>query len=255
MIVKNNKPVGRWFFYKVNGVALKEYIAGYSEMNIIDQTNRVDQIHKDLMTGYKRDFGKNGNKINALHVESIFNNVPAKLQETRKKCYTFLIQNKKLIFRRMEIKLTSYGATEEVTGSCHLLNIDGYRILVDCGMYQGNWDSYVRNWDSFLFDPNNIDAVILTHAHLDHCGRLPKLYAGGYNGPVYATGATIDLAHIVLKDSYFIMDEKAFRKKLPKMFSEKDLNRAMKSFVPLNYYEKQDLQATQRCSYIGLLHC
>jgi metallo-beta-lactamase family protein len=141
----------------------------------------------------------------------------------------------------MEIKLTSHGATEEVTGSCHLLNIDGYRILIDCGMYQGNWDSYVRNWDSFLFDAKNIDAVILTHAHLDHCGRLPKLFAAGYNGPIYATSGTIDLAHIVLKDSYFIMDEKAFRKKLPKMFSEKDLNRAMKSFVPLDYYEKQDL--------------
>ena len=141
----------------------------------------------------------------------------------------------------MEIKLTSYGATEEVTGSCHLLNIDGYRILVDCGMWQGNWDNYVKNWDSFLFDPQNVDAVILTHAHLDHCGRLPKLYSKGYNGPIYATGATIDLAKIVLEDSYFIMDEKAFRKKMPKMFGQKDLNRAMKSFVPLNYYEKQDL--------------
>jgi metallo-beta-lactamase family protein len=141
----------------------------------------------------------------------------------------------------MEVKLTSYGATEEVTGSCHLLNIDGYRILVDCGMWQGNWENYIKNWDSFLFDPKNIDAVILTHAHLDHCGRLPKLFAAGYNGPIYATPATIDLAQIVLKDSYFIMDEKAFRKKLPRMFSEKDLNRAMNSFVPLHYYAKQDL--------------
>lgn len=141
----------------------------------------------------------------------------------------------------MEIKLTSYGATEEVTGSCHLLNIDGYRILVDCGMYQGSWDNYVKNWDGFLFDPKNIDAVILTHAHLDHCGRLPKLYAKGYNGPIYATGATIDLAKIVLEDSYFITNEKAFRKKMPKMYRQADVNKTMQSFVPLNYYQKQDL--------------
>lgn len=141
----------------------------------------------------------------------------------------------------MEIKLTSYGATEEVTGSCHLLNIDGYRILVDCGMWQGDWENYRKNWNKFLFDPQNIDAVILTHAHLDHCGRLPKLYAGGYNGPIYATDATIDLAKIVLEDSYFIMDEKAFRKKMPKIYSQADVHKALKSFVPLNYYAQQDL--------------
>lgn len=141
----------------------------------------------------------------------------------------------------MEIKLTSHGATEEVTGSCHLLNIDGYRILVDCGMWQGDWDNYIKNWDKFLFDPKNIDAVILTHAHLDHCGRLPKLYAHGYNGPIYATDATIDLAKIVIEDSYFIMDEKAWRKKMPKLFGASDMNKAFKSFVSLNYYQKQTL--------------
>jgi len=142
---------------------------------------------------------------------------------------------------KMEIKLTSYGATEKVTGSCHLLNIDGYRILIDCGMYQGDWDSYVRNWDNLLFEPSNIDAVILTHAHLDHCGRLPKLYAGGYNGPIYTTDATIDLAKIVLEDSYFIMDEKAFRKKMPKIYSQAALTKTFNSFIPVKYYEKQSL--------------
>lgn len=141
----------------------------------------------------------------------------------------------------MEIKLTSHGATEEVTGSCHLLSVDGYRILIDCGMWQGDWDNYKKNWDHFLFDPKNIDAVILTHAHLDHCGRLPKLYANGYNGPIYATDATIDLAKIVLEDSYFIMEEKAFRKKMPKLFSEAHLNKTFKSFIPLSYYQKQEL--------------
>lgn len=141
----------------------------------------------------------------------------------------------------MNIKLTSHGASQEVTGSCHLLNIDGYRILIDCGMWQGNWENYSRNWDNFLFDPKDLDAVILTHAHLDHCGRLPKLYAKGYNGPIFTTPATIDLAKIVMEDSYFIMDEKAFRKKLPKIYKQSDMNRAFKSFVPINYYDHHQL--------------
>jgi len=141
----------------------------------------------------------------------------------------------------MEIKITSHGAAEEVTGSCHLLNIDGYRILIDCGMYQGDWENYSKNWDSFLFNPKDLDAVILTHAHLDHCGRLPKLMASGYNGPIFTTPPTIDLARIVLEDSYFIMDEKAFRKKMPKLYNQNDMNKTFKSFVPLNYYQTQQL--------------
>ena len=141
----------------------------------------------------------------------------------------------------MEIKLTSYGATEEVTGSCHLLNIDGHRILIDCGLWQGDWENYVKNWDKFLFDPKSLDAVILTHAHLDHCGRLPKLYAEGYNGPIFATPATIDLAKIVLEDSYFIMEEKSFRKKMPRFYRQNDLSKTNKSFTPINYYQSRQL--------------
>lgn len=141
----------------------------------------------------------------------------------------------------MDIKLTSYGAAEEVTGSCHLLNIDGYRILIDCGLWQGDWENYSRNFEPFLFDPKSLNAVILTHAHLDHCGRLPKLYSDGYNGPIFATPATIDLTKIVLEDSYFIMDEKSFRKKLPKFYKQSDLLKTNKSFIPIKYYQNQSL--------------
>lgn len=141
----------------------------------------------------------------------------------------------------MNIKLTSYGSTEEVTGSCHLLNIDGYRLLIDCGMHQGSWENYMRNWDNFLFDPADIDAVILTHAHLDHCGRLPRLFAGGYNGPIYATAATIDLASIVIDDSFFIMQEKAFRRHLPPLYSKAHQNKTLAAFTPLDYHQKQKL--------------
>lgn len=141
----------------------------------------------------------------------------------------------------MNIKLTSYGAAEEVTGSCHLLNIDGFRILVDCGMWQGSWENYAKNWDNFLFSPADVDAVILTHAHLDHCGRLPKLYQGGYRGKIFATPPTIELSRIVLEDSSKIMQEKAWRKKLPLLYSTQDLNKTYNSFAPLHYYEKKQL--------------
>lgn len=136
-----------------------------------------------------------------------------------------------------KLKLTSFGAAGEVTGSCHLLNIDGYRLLIDCGMWQGTWENYIRNWDKFLFDPKSIDAVILTHAHLDHCGRLAKLYAYGYKGKVYATPPTIKLAQIVLDDSFDIMNEKAMQKKLPKIHSSHDLKKLYNSWEPTAYYE------------------
>jgi len=141
----------------------------------------------------------------------------------------------------VNIKLTSYGAAEQVTGSCHLLNINGYRILIDCGMFQGSWENYLKNWDDFLFDAKDLDAVILTHAHLDHCGRLPKLVKAGYKGKIYATDATIDLTKIVLDDSFYIMNEKAFKKKLPKLNSLEDLNKTYKNFVPIKYDQKTKL--------------
>ncbi|MCD4760303.1 MBL fold metallo-hydrolase [bacterium] len=147
----------------------------------------------------------------------------------------------------MNIKLTSFGGVEEVTGSCHLLNIDGYRLMVDCGMFQGSWENYLKNWDKFLFDAKNIDAVILTHAHLDHCGRLPKLYASGYKGKVYATPPTIQLAQIVLDDSYYIMNEKAFKKHLPKLYTLNDTQSVYKNWVPTDYY--QEIKLANKISF------
>ncbi|MBT4849395.1 MBL fold metallo-hydrolase [Candidatus Parcubacteria bacterium] len=140
-----------------------------------------------------------------------------------------------------KLKLTSFGAAGEVTGSCHLLNIGGYRLLVDCGMWQGGQEGYLKNWDKFLFDVKSIDAVILTHAHLDHCGRLAKLYAHGYKGKVYATPPTIKLAEIVLTDSFNIMKEKAARKKLPMLHSSRDLKRLYESWKPTPYYNQVNL--------------
>ncbi|MBT6691065.1 MBL fold metallo-hydrolase [Candidatus Parcubacteria bacterium] len=139
------------------------------------------------------------------------------------------------------IKLTSFGATQEVTGSCHLLNIGGFRLLVDCGMFQGDRDNYKKNWEELPFDPKDIDAVILTHAHLDHCGRLPKLYARKYLGKVYATPPTIKLSRIVLEDSFYIMNEKAMKLHLPKLYSLTDVRKVFVSWEPVDYYKKVEL--------------
>ena len=102
------------------------------------------------------------------------------------------------------------GATEQVTGSCFLLHTDSGRVLFDCGMFQGDGEeSEERNEQPFPFDAKSIDAVVLTHAHLDHSGRLPLLARRGFNGPVYATGATHDLLEVMLKDAAFLEQKDA----------------------------------------------
>ena len=101
--------------------------------------------------------------------------------------------------------LHSYGATQEVTGSCHLLEIGDKKILVDCGMFQGQEEE--MNEKSFGFDAKKIDYLLVTHGHLDHIGRIPKLVKEGFKGKIYATSATMDLAEIILLDSAKIMTE------------------------------------------------
>ncbi|HQW81329.1 MAG TPA: MBL fold metallo-hydrolase [Pseudomonadota bacterium] len=99
------------------------------------------------------------------------------------------------------MKLTFFGAAGEVTGSCHLVEASGKRILLDCGLIQSGHDEDKRNAARFDFDLNTIDAVILSHAHIDHVGRLPLLRKRGYRGPVYTQRATRDLSKIMLEDS------------------------------------------------------
>lgn len=112
----------------------------------------------------------------------------------------------------MQIKLNFLGAAGNVTGSRHLLEVNGVRVLVDCGLYQER-EFQDRNWDEFPVPPSSIDAVLLTHAHLDHCGLLPKLVKEGFKGPIYCTGATAEIAKIVIKDCGHIMEEDAAYKK------------------------------------------
>lgn len=139
-----------------------------------------------------------------------------------------------------KITLTSYGAAGEVTGSCHLLNINNYQILVDCGLFFGDQNQELKNWEKFNFDPKKIKAVVLTHAHLDHCGRLPLLIKSGFKGKVYATRPTIKIAKLILADSLEIMTEKARAYKKPALYSLNDLNRLNKLWQETDYYKSQE---------------
>jgi metallo-beta-lactamase family protein len=107
------------------------------------------------------------------------------------------------------MRINFHGAAHTVTGSQHLLEINGHRLLLDCGLYQGRRDeSYARNL-KFSHDPRKLDAVLLSHAHIDHCGNLPNLVDDGYDGPIYATRATVDLATIMMADSGRIQESDA----------------------------------------------
>lgn len=109
------------------------------------------------------------------------------------------------------MKLSFHGATEEVTGSCFLLETAAGNVLIDCGMKQGERMCMLRTLDPFAFDVKNLVAVLVTHAHFDHTGRLPELIAQGYTGPIYMTSPTKALTDIILEDSLGIMRENAER--------------------------------------------
>ncbi len=125
------------------------------------------------------------------------------------------------------MKISFLGAAQEVTGSCFLIEATGVRFLVDCGMFQGR-DAYQKNVDALSFDPRGIDFVLLSHAHIDHCGLLPRLCARGYQGPIYTTAATADLLAIMLADSAHIQESEAnWLLRHPKL--ERRLHRARQS--------------------------
>ena len=108
-----------------------------------------------------------------------------------------------------DLTLQFLGAAQTVTGSMHLVSVNGARILLDCGLFQGKRaDSYERN-RNFPFEASSIDAVILSHAHIDHAGNLPNLVKSGFSGPIYSTGATRDLCNVMLYDSAYLQERDA----------------------------------------------
>ncbi|MDN4166471.1 MBL fold metallo-hydrolase [Cytophagales bacterium LB-30] len=109
----------------------------------------------------------------------------------------------------MDVRIKFLGGAQTVTGSKYLLDIGTTRVLVDCGLFQGLKELRLRNWSGLDFDPASIDMVIITHAHIDHTGYLPKLCKDGFNGPIYCTHPTADLIEILLRDSAKLQEEEA----------------------------------------------
>lgn len=107
------------------------------------------------------------------------------------------------------MKIQFCGASSGVTGSCHLITTENYKILLDCGQFQGGKAMDAMNYEEFPFDPAEVDYMILSHAHIDHCGRIPLLVKRGFKGDIYCTDATADLLEVMLKDSGYIHEKEA----------------------------------------------
>ncbi|MCA6317263.1 MBL fold metallo-hydrolase, partial [Phenylobacterium sp.] len=147
----------------------------------------------------------------------------------------------------MALDLLFHGAAGCVTGSCAELGGPGFRVLVDCGMFQGSKTLKALNYEPFPFDPGKIDAVLLTHAHIDHSGLLPKLMKAGFSGPIYATAGTRDLCRIMLADAGGIQEsevrhlnrrnQRRGREMVEPIYTEADARRVMDQFVKVKLGE------------------
>ncbi len=135
------------------------------------------------------------------------------------------------------MKLTFHGAAGMVTGSNYLLESGKTKILIDCGLHQGNNVCEKHNFEPFPYKPQDISAVFVTHAHIDHTGRLPKLYSEGFQGTVYSTPPTKDFAELLLIDSEHIIKEEAKRFHKKTLYTIEDINGLMTHWQGLNYHE------------------
>ena len=151
------------------------------------------------------------------------------------------------------MKITFLGATKTVTGSNFLLEAAGKKIIVDCGLYQGKALEERENYEDFAYNVHDIDFMLLTHAHIDHSGKIPKLYNDGYRNPIYATKATCDLCSIMLPDSGHIQEmENEWKNKkrvrsgkpaLPPLYTAEDAIKSLEIFKPVQYDEIIELDA------------
>src|SRR5690242_8070290 len=160
------------------------------------------------------------------------------------------------IFKKHLMKLTFWGAAGTVTGSMHLVETGGKRILLDCGLNQGRRKDADQKNRCLPFSGSSIDSVVLSHAHIDHSGNLPTLVRNGFSGPIYATPATIDLcnwmlrdtAHIQEKDAEFVNKRREHRKaagrengQVTPLYTMEDAERTLPLFHPVSYHEPQKL--------------
>lgn len=161
------------------------------------------------------------------------------------------------------MKVQFIGATGTVTGSKYLVSYDRYQLLIDCGMFQGVSDIRKRNWANLPFLAHNINAVLLTHAHIDHSGYLPALMKQGFGGPIYATKATTELCKILLPDAGFLQEEdaryankKKFSKHNPAepLYTEEDARRVLKQFKNIKEHTTLELPGGMTATYIPMGH-
>jgi metallo-beta-lactamase family protein len=155
------------------------------------------------------------------------------------------------VIRDKNMQIQCFGAAGEVTGSCHLVQVGASRVLLDCGLIQGGPKDKIRNRKPFPFDPRSIDAVVLSHAHIDHSGRIPLLMKAGFRGPVYSQNACRDLCEIMLKDSGFLHEKesewenrKRERKGLPPvepLYTLQDAEAVMTCFKGLPYQRRLEI--------------
>src|SRR5690348_7689773 len=164
--------------------------------------------------------------------------------------------------RMTEPFVTFWGAAQSVTGSMHLVEIGSQRLLLDCGLVRGRRNEGRSHMRSFPFDPATVSAVILSHAHTDHCGNLPNLVRQGFRGPIYCTPATRDLVAIMLADSARIQEEDAVvagvvggraAEQRP-LYIRSDADRAVQQCVPLPYEQPRDITPDVRLRFVDAGH-
>lgn len=162
------------------------------------------------------------------------------------------------------MKITFLGATKTVTGSNILVETNDKKFLVDCGLYQGQQKETMLNTDPFLFTPSEIDFMLLTHAHIDHSGRIPKLYIDGYTGPIYATKATCDLCEIMLPDSGYIQESeiewlnrkrrREGKHEVPPLYTYQDAVDSLELFEKVQYGEILQIDPNIKVRYTDAGH-
>ena len=150
----------------------------------------------------------------------------------------------------MEIQF--HGAAREVTGSCHIVHVHGCTVLLDCGLFQGRRADVARKNTQLPVNPRTLDAIVLSHAHIDHAGRLPFLVREGYSGPIFATAATRDLCEVMLADAAHIQEKDAEflsrreKEHVAPLYSARDVQRTIELIRPLRYGAPSDVLASRQ---------
>lgn len=162
------------------------------------------------------------------------------------------------------MKITFLGATRTVTGSNILVETNDKKFIMDCGLYQGQQKEIMLNTDEFAFKPEEIDFMLLSHAHIDHSGRIPKLYVDGYRGPIYATKATCDLCEIMLPDSGYIQEsevdwlnrkrKREGKHEVPALYTYDDAVESLSLFERVQYNEVLQIDKNIRVRFTDAGH-